>query len=152
MDQQQQLFHRQQKGSESSFKVDPVRYRLPPTTAAAAAAAGTSPTVTLNQFRGIFPTSTASYPSMLDVLHEEEESSVASPATVQLVENQQQLEQLNLHHNFHGGRVDSAPPLMRCGVPPSIVITGVGRSGGGGRGGAGAGTEGRINGGAIAMR
>lgn len=58
---------------------------------------------------------------LLDVLHEEEES-VASP-NAQLVENQQQLEQLNLHqHGFGGGGGGNCGAYLRC-IPPSIVIT-----------------------------
>lgn len=129
----------QQESSENSFKMDPVRYRLPPTA---------SPMVALNQFRGAFPTCT-SYPPLLDVLHEEEESSVSSPATAQLVENQQQLEQLNLHQPYSGGGGggqvnDGGSSMLRC-APPSIVITGVGSR----QGSSGSGSGGQ---GAIAMR
>lgn len=109
-------------------------------------------------FRGCFPvtsmSSAASYPTFLDVLHEEEESSVASPATVQLVENQQQLEQLNLHQNYGRGGGGGGGSMMRC-APPSIVITGVGFQGSGGNG-TGGGNGGQVGvggsgGGAIAL-
>lgn len=84
------------------------------------------------------------------MLHEEEESGVVSPATVQLTENQQQLEQLNLHQNYGGGGglTFADGNFLRCGAPPSIVITGVGsRSGSGNNGNSGGG-----GGGAIALR
>lgn len=129
--------------AENSFKGDPnaglaVRYRLPvsiPTN---------NPMIALNQFRG-------GYPHFLGVLHEEEESSVPSPSNVQLVENQQQLEQLNLQNNNHCNRNNSPYDNMgggfrRC-VPPSIIITGVGRSNGGATEGGG-----NVVGGAIALR
>lgn len=85
------------------------------------------------------------------MLHEEEESSVSSPATAQLVENQQQLEQLNLHPNYGGGggHPSEGISMLRC-APPSIIITGVGRQGSG----SGGGSTGAIGGGgsgAIAM-
>lgn len=131
----------------------PGRYRLPPTVATTTTTV--NPMVALNhQFRGsnsgFLPNT--SYPPLLDVLHEEEESSVASPATVQLSENQQQLEQLNLHQNYGGGGVGGGfadGSFLRC-APPSIVITGVGSRGQGG-GGTGSG-NGNSNGGAIALR
>lgn len=129
----------------------PVRYRLPPTVATNTTAI--NPMVALNhQFRGsnsgFLPNT--SYPPLLDVLHEEEESSVASPATVQLSENQQQLEQLNLHQNYGGGSGFADGRFLRC-APPSIVITGVGSRGQGSAGGSGSG-NGNSNGGAISLR
>lgn len=103
--------------------------------------------IALNQFRG----GGGGYPHFLDVLHEEEESSsLPSPSNMQLVENQQQLEQLNLQNR--GNPYDNAASFRRC-VPPSIVITGVGRAGGSvsvsGGPGSGAGS---VVGGAIALR
>lgn len=122
-----------------------LRYRYPPATV--------NQLIALNQSRGgggvigngvsgLVPSS--SY-QLLDVLHEEEESSsnVSSPSTAQLVENQQQLEQLNLHqHGFasHGG----CGTFLRC-MPPSIVITDMAKSSN--KGGPVSG-----QGGAIAMR
>lgn len=114
--------------------------------------------IALNQFRTVngFLANT-SYPSgLLDVLHEEEESGVVSPATVQLTENQQQLEQLNLHQNYGGGGgglTFADGNFLRCGAPPSIVITGVGsRPGSGHNGNSGGGSGGGGGGGAIALR
>lgn len=153
--QQQHQFRTQQ--AENSLKGDPssaslpMRHRLPPGFAVGCGGVGsmpitmTSPMIALhNQFRNGY----------LDVLHEEEESSsVPSPTNVHLVENQQQLEQLNLHqanHNNIGIRhnlydAGGSGGFLRC-IPPSIVITGVGS-----RHGSGAVSD-PGGGGAIAMR